>query len=93
MEKVTVEGEVVKFLFINPHAFVLLTVKDASTARWTVEWEGANTLRRHGITADTQKPGDQVMVVGHPAREEGRLYLVSITRPADNWEWRRQVLR
>ena len=46
MEMVTVEGTLVKFLFINPHSFVILT--DKHGVEWTAEWESANGLRRQG---------------------------------------------
>ena len=85
----TIEGTLVMFLFIDPHSFVILT--DKHGAQWTVQWNSAKVLRRQGVAPDTLKPGDHVIVTGYPAVEEHKLDLVSITRPSDNWEWRRHV--
>ena len=83
----TIEGTLVMFLFLDPHSFLILT--DSGGAQWTVEWNGAKVLRRQGVTADTLKPGDHVAVTGYPAEHGPKLYLMNITRPSDNWEWRR----
>lgn len=46
-------------------------------------------LRKNGVTRDTLKPGDRVVIVGNPSRtaEDRRARLVSITRPLDGWKW------
>ena len=88
MEMVTIEGRVVRFLFINPHSFVILT--DKHGAQWIAEWDSANSLRRRqGVDPDTLRPGDHVEVQGYAAREADRLYIVNIRRVADSWQWRR----
>ena len=41
-----------------------------------------------GMTAQTLRPGDQVIVVGSPARREpNRLYLARLDRPADGYSF------
>ena len=85
---VTIEGTLVMFIFIHPHSFVILTDKDG--AKWTVEWDSANVLRRQGVGSDTLKPGDHVAVTGYPAQKEHLLRLMNITRPLDGWEWRQR---
>ena len=37
------------------------------------------------------KPGDHVIITGQPGRnhEDHRLHVLTISRPADRWEWRR----
>ena len=45
-QTVTIEGELVQFLFRNPHSFVHVMVKekDGSMVRYAVEWGGAGEL-------------------------------------------------
>ena len=82
---VRVEGVVTQFEFINPHAFITLEVREASRApqQWRVELDDRGELSDIGMTAQTLRPGDQVIVVGSPARREtNRLSsLVSIAPP------------
>jgi Family of unknown function (DUF6152) len=97
-QEVTVEGEVLQVLIRNPHSFLQLTVKDPKTGglvRWAVEWEGAKRLGRKGVSADSLKPGDHVIVTGQPPRESQRhmLFMTSILRPADGWKWENSALR
>ena len=91
-KKVTVEGDLVQFLYRNPHSFVHVEVKDPKTnetVRWAVEWGAGGQLGRQGVTRETLKPGDHVVVVGNPGRnaEDHRLRMVNITRPSDGWKW------
>ncbi len=94
-KKVTIEGELVQFLYRNPHSFVHVEVKDpdGTMVRWAVEWGAGGQLGRQGVTRETLKPGDHVIVVGNPGRnpEDHRLRMVNITRPAANgepeWKW------
>ena len=91
-KKVTVEGDLVQFLYRNPHSFVHVEGKDPSTGetiRWAVEWGAGGQLGRQGVTRETLKPGDHVIVVGNPGRnpEDHRLRMVNITRPSDGWKW------
>jgi hypothetical protein len=86
-----IEGKVVQFLFRNPHSFLHVEVVDEKGAvqAWNIEWGGGGALSRQGVTRDTLKPGDHVIVVGQPGRvpEERRMLLKSLTRPVDGWTW------
>ena len=91
-QKTQIEGEVVQFLFRNPHAFihVMAPDKDGKMQRWAVEWGGLAMLARDGnVSKDTLKPGDKVIVKGQPGRNpaDHRIRLVHISRPVDGWEW------
>ena len=70
----TVEGDLVQFLFRNPHSFVQLQGPDKGGAqqRWAVEWSG-----------------DHVIISGNPGRNaaDHRLRMRSISRPSDGWKW------
>ncbi len=90
-ERTTVEGTLVAFMFRNPHSYVHLMVDDGSgnKIRYAIEWGGAATLGRHGITRATLKPGDEVIIGGMPGRnaEDHRVLLQTIERPADGFRW------
>ena len=77
-----------QFLYRNPHSFVHVEVKDKTgqTVRWAVEWGAGGQLGRQGVTRETLKPGDHVIIVGNPGRnpEDHRLRMVNIT-PAFRW--------
>lgn len=87
----TIEGELVQFLFRNPHSFVHIEVPDANgqKVRWAVEWATGAQLQRDGVTRDTLRPADHVIVTGSPARnaEDHRLRMKTIMRPSDGWKW------
>ena len=90
----SVEGEVVKFDFRNPHSWVELSGKDPKTGEmvtWNAEWNGAVRLGKDGVTAASLKIGDRVIISGQPGRkpEEHRVHVLTITRPADGWKWDR----
>jgi len=67
---VTLNATVEKLQFVNPHTMLDFTVKDESGK--AVEWEGElpspNLLSRRGWNRSTLKPGDQVTVIGAPAK-------------------------
>jgi uncharacterized protein DUF6152 len=90
-KKVTVEGNLVQFLYRNPHSFVHVEAPDekGQMQTWAVEWGAGGQLGRQGVTRETLKPGDHVIVVGNPGRnpEDHRLRMVNITRPSDGWKW------
>jgi len=86
-----VEGKLVQFLFRNPHSFIQVEAEDETgmVQRYAVEWGAGGQLGRQGVTRDTLKPGDHVIIVGNPGRnpEDHRLRMVNITRPSDGWKW------
>jgi hypothetical protein len=86
-----VEGELVQFLFRNPHSFVHLEVKDPNgqLVRYAVEWGGGGQLGRQGVTRDTLKVGDHVIIIGNPGRnpEDHRLRMIRLQRPSDGYTW------
>ena len=92
-QSVTVQGTLVQFDYSAPHAWVHLSVTDERGAarQYSAEWANPNRLSRDGITKDTLKPGDRVIVTGSPGRNasENRIHLKGIERPADGWRWRR----
>jgi hypothetical protein len=87
----TIEGSVAQFVFRNPHSFVHVEAPDDKGAmqRWAVEWGSGQQLSGQGVTRETLKIGDHVVVVGSPGRnaDDHRMRMRSITRPNDGWKW------
>ena len=69
-QTVKIEGELVQFMFRNPHAWVHVMAPDENGVmqRWGVEWGGAGALAGQGVTRDSLKPGDKVVITGNPGR-------------------------
>ena len=90
-QTVTLEGELVQFLFRNPHSFVHLqaTDKEGAKVRYAVEWGAAGQLGSQGITRETLRPGDVLVVTGNPGRNpaDHRIRLTSLRRPKDGLTW------
>ena len=93
-QSVTIEGELVQFLFRNPHSFVHLNVKekDGKLIRYAVEWGGAGQLGGQGVTRETLKIGDHVIITGSPGRnpKDHRVRMVTLHRPKDGFGWGRR---
>ena len=88
---VQIEGKIAQFLIRSPHSFLHVLANDESGTmqRWAVEWQGAAQLVDAGITKDTLKAGDPVVVVGNPGRDpaDHRIRMVTIKRTTDGFGW------
>ena len=87
---ITVEGDIVQFLFRNPHSFVQIEEQtSAGPVRWSIEWAAPGSLAQQGVVRDIFKAGDHVVVTGSPSRiaDDHRMRLLSIVRPKDGWRW------
>lgn len=91
-ETITIDGELVQILFRNPHSFVHVAVKDrnGSVVRYSVEWRGAAELEMHGVTRESFKPGDRLVISGNPGRNpaDHRLRMNSLYHPKDGLRWK-----
>lgn len=68
---ITVKGTVTSFEWANPHPMIYAEVKDdkGNIQKWAVEIRGGpSVLTRAGWNRDSLKPGDQVTLIGHPAK-------------------------
>jgi hypothetical protein len=67
---VTLHVVVTRFDWINPHSLILFDVKDekGSVRRWTVETFSPEKLAHQGWKKDQIKPGDEVTISFHPAK-------------------------
>jgi hypothetical protein len=70
--EITLEGIVTKWTFVNPHVYVHLDVADAegTVSNWRCETRAATMLRRTGFSEETLKQGDNVTIIGSPARRD-----------------------
>ena len=89
--EVRIEGTLVAFHFRNPHASVDILAEDESgnMVRWGVEWGGAGQLANQGVTRESLRAGDHVIITGNPARDTNshRLRMRSLLRPSDGYGW------
>ena len=91
---VTIEGDLAQFQFRNPHSWVHVNVKekDGTVVRYAVEWGGTGQLGNTGITRDTLKIGDHVVISGNPARnpKQHQVRMLSLHRTKDGFGWGRR---
>src|SRR5438093_10330288 len=74
---ITVSGSVTSFVWANPHGQLHWDVKDetGSVINWGGELHSIALMTRAGWNKNIIKPGDQVVVSGHPSRA-GTPYMV-----------------
>jgi hypothetical protein len=96
-EMVSLAGELTELDYRSPHAWVRFTATDEQglVQRYSAEWANPSRLGRDGITKDTLRPGDHVIVTGSPARNAASytMHLKGIERPIDGWRWGRRAVR
>ena len=68
---ITVKGVVNKVMWVNPHAYVYVDVKDENgkVITWAFESLSPNALARQGWTRNSLKPGEEVTVNGYLAKD------------------------
>ena len=69
-QSVSVEGELVEFEYRAPHAWVRVMAPDERGAlqQFAAEWASPSRLTQLGVTKETLKPGNGVVVTGSPGR-------------------------
>jgi hypothetical protein len=68
--RITVKGAVTQFDYANPHVLLYLDAKDRTgkVKKWIAEAGSPNMMSRGGWTKSSVKPGDEVTLVGQPAK-------------------------
>ena len=87
-KRVTVDGSVAEYHFVNPHPFLVVNVSDTSgrIQQWHLEMDNRRELVDIGMKDDSFSVGDRVVVSGSPGRAESRiLYVWKLDRPADGF--------
>ncbi len=86
-KSITVTGTVARFQFVNPHTliFVEVTGEDGEVVEWLIGLPSAAGLgSREGWTRDTLQPGDEITIIGAPARSGApSLWTEQITRDGE----------
>jgi hypothetical protein len=67
---VSVKGTVTALRYTNPHVLIVFNVKNdkGELTEWTAESQSPNLLSRRGWSRSTLKPGDEIVVTGHPVK-------------------------
>ena len=87
-QPVTLDGRITAFHYVNPHPFVEIqvTAADGRSEPWRLEFDNLRELAAVGMSADTFKVGEQVLVTGSRARDRSRsAYVRSLQRRADGF--------
>ena len=65
------DATVTKVQLINPHSWIYVDVKtaDGKIENWAIEAGSPNILMRRGITKDTIKKGDKIVVDGYQSKD------------------------
>jgi hypothetical protein len=89
---VKLDAVVVEFAMVQPHPFLIVEVRNGGDAvRWKGELDNRHELVAIGMTAETLKPGDRVILSGNGGRTQPQsLYVYRLDRPADGF-WYEQV--
>ncbi len=83
---VTVEGTVVEILLRNPHSRLRMDIADeaGNVQTWTLEMDDVEDMAEQGVTSETLLVGDEIVVLGFPARDGSRLlHIERFHRPSD----------
>ena len=99
---VTVEMEVSRNRFINPHPFFYAKVIDpidASivqygnlTQEWELQMDNRWELQEIGFDSDTFRPGDKIVVTAHPGiHKKNILYVKAINHPRLEFRYEHNV--
>ncbi len=86
---VSLEGDVERVVFANPHVILALHSGDTT---YSVEWGNLQQMRRWNVNPDTVVAGDHLIVTGSAPKDrtDHRLsILTAIRRPSDGWSWGR----
>ena len=88
---VTLDATVREFQFIHPHPFLIVEARNDAGERqtWRAEMDNRFELEDIGMTRNTFRPGDRVIVSGSPGRSQAFiLYMWGLERPADRLRYR-----
>jgi hypothetical protein len=90
-ESVRLEGQLVRFELRSPHSYVHMQAPDANgdVQRWAVEWSAPGALNRQGVSRDTLRSGDEIILTVRPSRvrDEYRALMLTLERPKDGLSW------
>ena len=80
--RITIEGQVENVEWKSPHVWLHVKTDDGIVHR--AEWTGPDGLARFGLTSDSVKVGDRIVVTGSPFRDPS---VIRLTVPAFKGEF------
>jgi hypothetical protein len=85
--RVTLDGVISQYQFVNPHPFVVVDVTtNGTTQSWKAELDNRWELQSIGMTPTTFNAGDRVVISGSPGRDRTPLlYVWRLERAADGF--------
>lgn len=83
--QVELKGKVVEYDWENPHVVVVWDVKNANgtTTRWSGELASVSSMLADGLTKNSLKPGDDVVITVKPAKSGAPTAIISQIKRAD----------
>src|SRR5580765_7768300 len=94
-KSVKIEGTLKEFIWRNPHSFMKVQAPDekGEMQMWVIEGAAPQQWTEQGLTTNTLRPGDRVIITGQPGRaaEDHRLLLERVERPSDGFKWQSPV--
>jgi Family of unknown function (DUF6152) len=77
-KELTLRGSVVEYSWKNPHVFVVWNVKDESgkLVQWVGEMNSPTSLIPLGMSKDSLKAGDEIVVVVNPSKSGNPVALI-----------------
>ena len=84
----TLTGTVTDFEWVNPHSWLHMSVtgENGTPENWSITGGSPRNMSFIGWTADTVKPGDEIEVGFHPARDGSRVGVLSTATLSDGTE-------
>ena len=87
-QPVTLDGVVTAFHYVNPHPFVEIeaTSADGQSEAWRLEFDNLRELTAVGMSAETFRVGERILVTGSRARDRSRAaYVRRLQRNSDGF--------
>jgi hypothetical protein len=84
----TLSGTVDEYEWTNPHSWIHVMVPNANGVeeRWSITGGSPRNMSYIGWSGDTVKPGDEVEVTFHPARDGARVGVLTEIKLPDGTE-------
>src|SRR6516162_4497886 len=82
---VTLEGTLTKLDWRNPHAWIIMDVKNASGGvdKWQCELGSPNAMTRAGFTPDSVKEGEEIVLDGLLAKKGMNICSTRVVKSKD----------
>lgn len=76
---ITLKGTIANFEWANPHSQIHIDVTDnqGNVVHWNFETQPPNILTHAGWTRNSLKQGDQVTVIGNPAKNGAPIGIIT----------------